>query len=232
MRENVASEILKCYEFLSFFLIPPESIKRPPPGGWPNITSETLGFLGKNEDVVALFKILPYIDEDQWETVHIAAGCICNDYSGKWFERERQGNDTDEIEGYEDVRCASDCDLINQPPNAATATIARGDEKYGNYILCDTTFYSFAMICLMDSDGEYFDTAEELFTKLRMDFCSLKLFPSDVRDIRDLAFNRSNPEMEEFRAICRRNGWPNANYQKDECLKEIEQHARKIYGKQ
>jgi hypothetical protein len=51
------------YTFFATFFIPESTLKRPPPGGWPNITLESTASFGKSQCVIDLIKYLPYIDE-------------------------------------------------------------------------------------------------------------------------------------------------------------------------
>jgi hypothetical protein len=60
--KEIVSIIDEFYTFLATFYIPASALKRPPPGGWPNITNKsTVGF-GKSQCVIDLIKFLPYID--------------------------------------------------------------------------------------------------------------------------------------------------------------------------
>jgi hypothetical protein len=51
------------YQFLAKMFLDESLIMEPPPGGWRNITARALGPLNKTEEVVALLRYLPYIDD-------------------------------------------------------------------------------------------------------------------------------------------------------------------------
>ena len=63
-RGQLVSELTSFYEFLVSLHLPADSLKRPPPGGWPNINQEQLAFLNKNDDVIDVLKHIPYVRQD------------------------------------------------------------------------------------------------------------------------------------------------------------------------
>src|SRR5271156_4334341 len=72
-REEIIATITDFYQFLSKLpWIKPVDILYPPEGGWPNITNESFAFLGKNGEVIALLRHLPYIRMD-WENEYLVA---------------------------------------------------------------------------------------------------------------------------------------------------------------
>ena len=88
-RDEVVSELTSFYEFLVSMYLSPDALRRPPPGGWPDITVERLAFLGKNESVINLLKHIPYIRQSEVNTpFHIYEGCACNDYAGDRFQKD------------------------------------------------------------------------------------------------------------------------------------------------
>jgi len=67
-RDAAVAAVTSFYEF--FATLPtstPTEIIYPPPGGWPDITQENLAPLGKNADVIDLYKHLPYLNSGNIE---------------------------------------------------------------------------------------------------------------------------------------------------------------------
>ncbi|KAL1981335.1 hypothetical protein VTN96DRAFT_2776 [Rasamsonia emersonii] len=73
-REEIIALIFSFYQFLTTLpSLGPEDIRYPPPGGWPDITKESLVFARsepKTDEVVALLRHLPYIDMTLKKTGH------------------------------------------------------------------------------------------------------------------------------------------------------------------
>lgn len=71
------------YTFLTTLYIPESALKRPPHGGWPNITNESTAGFKKNPRVITLIKHLPYIDETDARAMitNIHYKCDVVDYS-------------------------------------------------------------------------------------------------------------------------------------------------------
>lgn len=64
-RDQLVKTIGDYYKFLTRFYIPESALKFPPPGGWPNINSETTKDFARAPIVIDLLKHLPYIDEKE-----------------------------------------------------------------------------------------------------------------------------------------------------------------------
>lgn len=60
-RDDVVAEINSLYKFLTKLYIPSEAIIYPPLGGWPEITTHELSFLGKTVEAIDLTRHLPFI---------------------------------------------------------------------------------------------------------------------------------------------------------------------------
>jgi hypothetical protein len=65
-RDEAVAELMSFYEFLVGLHLPDDAIKRPPVGGWPQVTSDQLGFLNRNETVVDLLRHLLYLRTDEY----------------------------------------------------------------------------------------------------------------------------------------------------------------------
>lgn len=84
-RDQIAAQLLSYYEFLVTMYLPEDCLKRPPDGGWPQITAERLEWLGKTDAVVDLLKHIPYISQEGPE-YSIFREANCNDHIGTRFE--------------------------------------------------------------------------------------------------------------------------------------------------
>jgi hypothetical protein len=81
--KELISIVDEYYTFLTTFYIPASALKRPPPGGWPNITNKNTAGFGKSQCVIDLLKFLPYIDDtDAHQMItNIHYKCDVVDYS-------------------------------------------------------------------------------------------------------------------------------------------------------
>ena len=81
-RDQTVRAVTSFYEFLIELYLPESCLKQPPPGGWPDLTSEYLSWLEKTPTVVDLIRHLPYIaSEDDSDPHQIYEKTRCNDYT-------------------------------------------------------------------------------------------------------------------------------------------------------
>ncbi|KAI1859898.1 uncharacterized protein JN550_011817 [Neoarthrinium moseri] len=74
-QETTIAAVHYYYQFLTKPYLPPSSIIEPPEGSWPQITKESIGHLGKTDEVIELLRHLPYIrDDGENETPEVAPG--------------------------------------------------------------------------------------------------------------------------------------------------------------
>lgn len=99
-RDEVVAELTSFYEFLVGLHLPASAIKYPPPGGWPDISSESLvaiAGLYKSDAAVDLIRHIPFIRrDDMYDPYQIYDHTCCVDYNGKDFVE--QSNEGDPIE--------------------------------------------------------------------------------------------------------------------------------------
>lgn len=207
-RDSIVATLLSYYEFLVWFYLPEDCIRRPPAGGggWPQITSERLYEL-KTDKVVDLLKHIPYICKKR--EFQIAEHCECSDYAGD------PGCDYDPI---------SDClmdtgnETIQYPLRPGIVTLGHARGRDGSWIFYDTEDDCFIMSNLQDPKHQWFADADELFNQLKAEFISLVLFPLNPHDV-----SRDDDGVEnDLRAIFTKYGWPTAAWRKEEGLAEIE----------
>ena len=126
--------ITSFYEFLVGLHLPASVLKRPPPTGWPHLTSTSLSFLDKTPTVIELMRHIPYIeappysDPDQYQ---IYEKTICNDFMGEGFWTGGPDQDwvrkenTEPGEGYSTIP-------------AHVLVLARSETRDGYWIFIDT----------------------------------------------------------------------------------------------
>jgi hypothetical protein len=86
-REEIIATLRDFYQFLSKLpWLESGDILYPPESGWPNITKENFAFLGKNEEVIALLRHLPYIRMDGKGQYVVAYNTFPCDYRRDYFQ--------------------------------------------------------------------------------------------------------------------------------------------------
>ena len=123
-------EVTSFYEFCVGLYIPESALKRPPPGGWPDIDNERYAWLEKDDTVIDLMRHLPFIyKEDQSIGHEIYTVTAPVDYNGPYVLECMERGSTHNIEPGEGLQ-----DL---PPHILTlaAETSGGD---GCWILVNT----------------------------------------------------------------------------------------------
>ena len=129
-RDEVVSEVTAFYEFCIGLWIPESALKRPPPGGWPDIDNKRYAWLGKDDTVIDLMRHLPFIyKEDHSKGHEIYTLTAAVDYNGPYALECMELGDTFNIEPGEG--------LSPLPPYVLTlaAETSGGD---GGWILVNT----------------------------------------------------------------------------------------------
>ncbi|ETS85645.1 hypothetical protein PFICI_03670 [Pestalotiopsis fici W106-1] len=129
--DECVAAISDYYDFLTSLYLDESSVLRPPPGGWSEITPETMHGLGKSDTVINLLRHLPYIRTDG-ERIQAAP----------WVE----------FANWADTPCASDEDgenarICSEPPEYVESDsipahviglTACESAELGGYFLLDT----------------------------------------------------------------------------------------------
>lgn len=155
-REAIIAVVADFYQFLAKLpYIESADILYPPEGGWPNITQENFACLGKNEEVIELLKLLPYIRMDGSHEYLVAPETSPCDYRRDYF----QSPSFAEGRGPWDVPVG-----FEFPPWVIPLTYGK---NHGDYLMLDTT------------DGEFYHKMN--IYHMRPDFVtnSLRCFPSN-----------------------------------------------------
>jgi len=108
-RDEIVKEVTSFYEFLIGLHIPESALKRPPPGGWPDITPKRYAFLKKDDRVIDLIRHLPFIyKEDHSEGYQIYPMCAAVDFNGPFVTEtlEKSPHDLFNIEPMEEATTA------------------------------------------------------------------------------------------------------------------------------
>jgi len=66
LRRLLADPFREYYEFLQRLKFPENSVKYPPPGGWPNIIPENFALYDKTDFAISVLKQFPFIDDHGW----------------------------------------------------------------------------------------------------------------------------------------------------------------------
>jgi hypothetical protein len=87
--EAAVAAISDYFDFLAKMYLDESAILRPPAGGWPEITPDRLGDLGKTDEVVMLLRHIPYLRPgiDNWKSEAEAGPSGVRFYS--WIEHIR-----------------------------------------------------------------------------------------------------------------------------------------------
>ncbi|KAK4125680.1 hypothetical protein N657DRAFT_642419 [Parathielavia appendiculata] len=79
-REATIAAVREYYRFLTRMYLKESYIAEPPQGGWPEISRETIGALGKTDEVISLLRHLPYVESNNECEAQGAAMCRFADW--------------------------------------------------------------------------------------------------------------------------------------------------------
>lgn len=208
-REELVAELTDYYEFLIDLYMPPETLKRPPLGGWPSITQERLAYLQKDDDVMEVLKHVPYICwEETYSSHQIYEKTVCLDYTGAFFERFG-------VKPQNALRTEPSEEEID----SCVATLARPDSSDGYWMFYHTARHSMQLKDYRDEEYREMGV-KEFFRSLKEEFRQMSVIA--VHPTRVYMVNRCDQDvMEDFQNILKRNGWPSQEFQRDKCIKEL-----------
>lgn len=209
-RDEVIREVTSFYEFLLSLYLPPDALKLPPPGGWPEVTADYLQILKKDDAVVDLLKHLPYIRRDNDTPYEIYQGCVCNDYTGTFFQELASFGIADGIEPQEEKPTIES--------HVATLACAVPHDN-GFFILCDTKEGTLELVDFIDGSGMKRDV-NIFFETLKKEYRTLYAVPISPGEI-ELARRAGSQRIDGLQDIYRKHGWPSDSFNKDKCAEEI-----------
>lgn len=134
-RDQTVAIITSFYQFFATLpSISPSDIAYPPPGGWPDITPETHAALQKNDDVIDLYKHLPYLNKRP----EISYLTYASDWRLQNIESKIQSEAVEES-------------AVGPLPDYVA--ILTDGNKYGSYLLLDTQNGRLKVNCLCFDRG-------------------------------------------------------------------------------
>lgn len=211
-REELVSELTSFYEFLVGLHLPADALKRPPPGGWPDINQKELGYLNKDDDVIDILKHIPYIRRDgPLNPFQIYEKTVCNDFTGTYFARF--GKEYQTIEATEP---------FEEEVDSSVATLAKPESRDGYYIFYHTAEHTMRIVDYQVDEIREAGVAE-FFQTLKNEYRELLVFPVEPESV--IMTRRSYADTDQLHDLFRQHGWPTADFRKDQCLDA----AKKLY---
>jgi hypothetical protein len=245
-RTTCIEAIRDYYHFLTKLYLDDSEILEPPAGGWPSITAETCG---KNEEVVALLRALPYMpNKNDGTDAQATPWCYFHNWSEACSYVASGESDVKtnrvltEVVGYVD----------DIPDHVVGLTLSQDD--WGTFLL-DTklgVIYCMARLDEITSDSplepirdDAYDYAaeneaewraegwpwkvEDFFELLKEQYLKLRFVPSSKKGVEEYYFSTQHKQDEEIskmlvelRSIYREHGWPDLErYCKRECLNAV-----------
>lgn len=87
-RDKVIAAVTDYYEWLLRLHLRPDNLRRPPPGGWPEISPERFK-MGKTDTVIDLVKHLPYVEnDDNFVPLLVWSFSSSSDYSARKLQQD------------------------------------------------------------------------------------------------------------------------------------------------
>ncbi|CAK4033425.1 uncharacterized protein RCC_04111 [Lecanosticta acicola] len=230
-RNEIAAALLSYYKFLTGLYIPEEALRRPPKGdqGWDYINAERFAFLGKTDAVIDLYKHIPYIAQDRAIGYQIDVETICIDYTGKDFQRDAvQKQEADSVTpGQFDGQDAPIWNRLKEPQHVAL--LAKPLETHrGLWIAIDIRDGKAAQLMPLNEVNEQtsweFSNIQDLLRHLREEFMKLASLPLAPNNVVSAEVNGElDPQRARVQEVYRDYGWPSADFDKEACMKKVEQ---------
>lgn len=202
--------------------LPKDCIKRAPCNGWTSITAERLGFLGKTDVVLDLLQHIPYISQDVEEGYQINEKCICNDYTGKLFERRAvKSQDRNAVDPPPEFMEEDVWDRFKEPQHIATLAQSESSDA-GHHIFFDTRDGQLAVIDFIDGSCVTYNNPKDAFDIMKDGLRKLAVFPTEPTDVRIAAIQPfSEKQIDSIKQVFSKHGWPTNDYQKEPCMAEV-----------
>ncbi|KAI1840735.1 hypothetical protein JX265_013195 [Neoarthrinium moseri] len=245
-RDLTIAAVRDYYKFLVSMYVSESEVVQPPESGWPSITTDNFGALGKAAEALELLRHLPYIlDRGNGTQPEAAPGAHFVDYRlESMADSLRQGGD--EVES---IRMKTDgADTWQQTP---PHVIGLCSAPHGGYcFLLDTKAGIIYWVhCpawvhenpswepvteqVESPDQEEFRSSpawavEDFFELLKDQFRALVFLPTTEETVIETHQVVTDEEMDALpvvQGIYKKHGWPDlGTFQKDACLEVIEQY--------
>ncbi|KAJ0122123.1 hypothetical protein J7T55_002635 [Diaporthe amygdali] len=236
LRDTLVAPFYEYYDFLASLHIPASAIKRPPAGGWPNITPDACAEFGKTDFAVDVLRHLPYIEDDSRSNLHnIDYKCNVLDYSTATAEDFTGDN----------LKMGEITHGFDEPVSKHKVVIAEGYESGGIDLLLDTMTGDIFEEIIRCCSGDVLPVEEFFENRVRDSRGLVHVFvpgkdplggsssvdvePYDAEAVEAKGepsipgelFGYNLKELEWVRHLYKKFGWPGADWQKEEGLKAI-----------
>ncbi|VUC29104.1 unnamed protein product [Clonostachys rosea] len=255
LRELIVAPFLEFYNLLQRIKFPADSVKTPPPLGWPAMTPAACAGLDKTPFAINVLRHLPCIndadDDDRSNITNIDFQCNAVDYSSlspkKVPKKKNEEFWAVEFQGYFDQGDENRISNIKH-----VFLVAQGYWKHGVILLLDT-FSGMIFeehIHIPGHHGarlpvhEYFAARIETVTKLHQVFINginpwdipsddattdfeveYDPGPKDSEGEPAAADSRTDKQEEWVRHLYRKFGWPGNDWKKEECMQAVADFA-------
>jgi hypothetical protein len=248
-REATIAAVRAYYQFLTKLYLSESSIIEPPEGGWPQITKESIGYIGKTDEVLELLRHLPYIRFDgEYETPQVAPGTRCVDwpnlakehYALAAMRRITDGDEWEHVPSH----------IVGLTMEARSSFSFNLDTKLGviYWIKCPLPLRQASAVERVLNDPETYAPEEELvwrddgpawaisdlFEQLKEEFRQLNFVPMGPRMVDDdyslHSGTTGDGATDTVREVYREYGWPDLDkYRKEECLVALKKTLQEKY---
>ncbi|KAF2500208.1 hypothetical protein BU16DRAFT_556687 [Lophium mytilinum] len=214
-RDETIAAVQSFYDFLVEFYLPPNAIKHPPPGGWPDI-DHAFFRPPKSDEVVDLIKNLPFVDarESDDEPYQVYEKSKCVDYSAF----EDPGPDD-----FHPFPLAETIEITE-----STIVLAAPTSHDGYWFILDVSTGMMTLAEFGDNEWEEY-AVPDFYEVIKSKFRSLEVYPIDAEDL-EMASRSSDTVNSRLKAIFVEHGWPSKEFRKKECMRKIKIEYNAMYG--
>lgn len=238
--------------FLTTMYLPESCIMEPPPGGWPDITAETMKGLDKSDQVAQLLRHLPYMRAINGWTPHGAPWTTFANWQASIRSKVARLGDM------EDLRVCSEGDPKYENINSNVIGLTMGGRDNPIFLLdtelgitlwpeCPREVSDQAAENLVEDDPfdytaeneaewhsgcvswtipDFFEVLKDQFRKLHF----ILMNSTKVKDIYATPDPDKDGMMVMVQVIYREHGWPDLEaYRKEECLQAVHAALKERY---
>ncbi|EPE31961.1 hypothetical protein GLAREA_12043 [Glarea lozoyensis ATCC 20868] len=235
------------YQFLTKLYLKESDVVEPPEGGWPLITAERLAGLKKDDEVIELFRRIPYVRGAHDDNPEVAPWTKMWDWesacrtlaAGKHLDTVRGFKLLTEGE-YEDAVPSSVVGITHTGPFAECFLLdtEQGTISWPTWPECNQLIKSPDIEVVMDDAYEYCENEQEaewrdpacwaiadFFKVLKDQFRKLAFIPISMEKVLGTysgVLLRDGKLRNVLQDIYREHGWPDLDqYRKEECLEAV-----------
>lgn len=227
--------------FMQRLYVPDDDILFPPEDGWPEITKEAYYMLDKSEKAIEVLRNMAYI-QDSLNSFprEILDGTVLYDYRDPDLVDEfASGEPKGLMFGADPPDGPAPNDVVGLTTGGNGRAIILLDCRYGivRWINCGEGHTWFGIQTKgnpsNEHDGDWGgETAwpvEEFFEYVMAKFTNLEQLTFNQSRLIDKELHSGEPvyDFDFFKEVYQRHGWPGADYNKEACMKELEDHCKK-----